>query len=215
MQVFRVNLGRERATDAKASGKTGIYKTPVEAPILVTAEGLKDDVVCDRQHHGGPDQAVYVYGLPDYAWWAGELQAELLPGTFGENLTLTELESASLSVGDRFVIGSLILEVTAPRIPCLTLARRMNDDAFVERFIAAERPGVYCRVLHEGDIRAGDSVTLVRYPGETVTILELFRDFLSPDLSEAAIRRFLAAPIAVRARAHKEAQLQRILAQKR
>jgi MOSC domain-containing protein YiiM len=212
VQLISVNVGQERALDnAKEVGKTGIYKLPVDTPVAITGNGLHGDVICDTKHHGGPDQAIYVYGAPDYAWWSERLQQEIRPGTFGENLTISEWESASARVGDRFLIGTVVLEVTAPRIPCVTLARRMDDKSFVKQFLAAERPGAYCRVLKEGGVQAGDAVIYERNAGETVSVIEMMRDFHAPDLSEAAIRRFLAAPIAIRARIHKEKQLQEIL----
>lgn len=214
MQLFSVNLGQERPIqNAKASGKTGIYKLPVSTPVHITSSGLRGDSICDVEHHGGPDQAVYIYGLPDYAWWSEALGRELAPGTFGENLTLTELESAQVYIGDRFHIGSVILEVSAPRIPCVTLATRMGDPAFVKRFRKAERPGLYCRVIEEGYVTVGEQVTLERYAGETLPAIELFRDYYEPHLSEAAIRRHLAAPIAVRARLEEEQKLLKLLAE--
>jgi MOSC domain-containing protein YiiM len=214
MQVVSVNIGRAQSWEkGRKSGKTGIYKTPVSGPVAITALGVGGDTVCNKKHHGGPDQAVYVYGSPDYAWWSERLGRELSPGTFGENLTLSELESASVAIGDRFVIGPVVLEVTAPRIPCATLARRMEDPSFVKQFMEAERPGVYCRVLQEGAVQAGDAVTWQPYSGDRLTALELFRYFYE-DADEATLRRILAAPIALRARAYKEGQLQELLARK-
>lgn len=210
MQLLSVNIGKARAVQVK-SGRTGIYKRPAENPVQITRDGLAGDTICDTENHGGVDQAVYVYGTPDYAWWAETLGRELAPGTFGENLTVTGLESASLQVGDRLQAGTVVLEVTAPRIPCVTLATRMGDPAFVKRFRRAERPGVYCRVIREGHVRVGDEVTLHPYEGETLGVLEMFRDFFRPHLDEATIRRHLAAPIAVRDRVDKEAQLQKLL----
>lgn len=214
MQLFSVNLGQERPIqNAKAVGKTGIYKLPVSEPIPITASGLTGDSICDIEHHGGPDQAVYVYGLPDYAWWSEVLGRELAPGTFGENLTLTELESAQVNIGDRFQLGTVSLEVSAPRIPCVTLARRMEDPTFVKRFRAAERPGLYCRVIQAGSVQVGDQVTFERYHGETIPAIELFRDYFDPNVSEATIRRHLAAPIAIRDRVEKEQLLLKLLAE--
>jgi MOSC domain-containing protein YiiM len=96
---------------------------------------------------------VYVYGTPDYAWWSETLGRELAPGTFGENLTVSGLESAGLRIGDRLQIGTVGCRVTAPRIPCVTLAVRMEDPAFVKRFRQAERPGVYCGSSKRGMFR--------------------------------------------------------------
>jgi len=214
MQLISVNIGQARAMqNAKASGKTGIYKEPVREPVQITANGLPGDAICDVENHGGVDQAVYIFGTPDYAWWSAQVGHELAPGTFGENLTISELESAQFSIGDRLHVGSVILEVTAPRIPCVTLAVRMGEPTFVKRFRYAERPGLYCRVIQAGFVHAGDSVTWERYQGETITAIEMFRDFYVPDHSEAMLRRHLAAPIAIRDRLDKEARLHKLLAQ--
>jgi MOSC domain-containing protein YiiM len=213
MNVISVNIGRaQRIETAKSIGQTGIYKQPVAAPIRITALGLEGDAVCDVKHHGGVDQAVYVYGEPDYGWWSNELGRELHPGTFGENVTISGLESAALSIGDRLHTGEVILEVTAPRIPCATLAARMGDPQFVKRFRHAERPGLYCRVIREGHIQAGEPVWLELYAGETITVLEMFRDFYDRDWDEARLRRHLAAPIAIRDRIERTEQLNNLLA---
>ena len=109
----------------------------------------------------------------------------------------------------------MVLEVTAPRIPCATLAARMDDPFFVKRFRWAERPGVYCRVVREGKVRAGDPVEIRPYDGvHGLLILEMFGDFFVPEPDEEAIRRQLAAPIAIRARVIKEKQLRELLARK-
>ncbi len=210
MQLVSVNIGKARAVPVK-SGQTGIFKLPSENPVRVTRGGLLGDTICDTENHGGVDQAVYVYGVPDYAWWSETLGKELHPGTFGENLTVTELESAALRIGDRLQAGTVTLEVTAPRIPCVTLGARMDDPTFVKRFRQAERPGVYCRVIAEGHVGVGDEVTLRPYAGETLSALEMFRNFFRPQLDEATLRRHLAAPIAVRDRVEKEAALQKLL----
>lgn len=214
MHIISVNIGKSQPFDnAKKSGVTGIYKHPSAERVNVTATGLAGDDVCDVANHGGPDQAVYVYGTPDYEWWSRELGRELAPGTFGENLTIAGLESAQLSIGDRLHTSSVTLEVTAPRIPCSTLARRMDDPAFVKRFRAAERPGVYCRVIRTGFVQAGDAVTLEPYAGSTISAIEMFREYYTPVRDASSIRAYLAAPIAVRARADKQQQLEKLLAQ--
>jgi MOSC domain-containing protein YiiM len=200
MQLISVNLGHERSIrNGKPSGKTGIYKLPVTKAVQVTVEGLSGDFICDTQNHGGADQAIYVYGQPDYDWWSRELGRELAPGTFGENLTISGLESASISIGDLLHVGPVTLQVTAPRIPCVTLAARMDDPAFVKRFRHGERPGLYCRVLKEGSLRVGDEVWHEAYAQETVTALEMFRHWYEPIQDEDWLRRYRVAPIAVRA----------------
>lgn len=214
MKVISVNIGRaQRIESAKSTGLTGIFKMPSASAVYVTSLGLEGDAVCDVKHHGGVDQAVYIYTEPDYRWWSNELGRELHPGTFGENMTISGLESAALSIGDRLHAGEVILEVTSPRIPCATLAARMGDPQFVKRFRQAERPGLYCRVIREGYIQAGEPVRLEPYAGETITVLDMFRDFYVRDWDEARLRRHLAAPIAIRDRIERMEQLKELLAE--
>ena len=184
----------------------------MHAPVEITTGGLVGDTIVDTKNHGGPDQAVYIYGQVDYAWWSVVLGQDLPPGAFGDNLTISELESASFSVGDRLQVGKVILEVTAPRIPCVTLATRMGDPSFVRRFRAAERPGLYCRVIEEGFVQPNDLVVLIPRSGEAVPVIELFRFFYERDKDEATLHRHLAAPIAIRDRVEKEQQLAKLLA---
>ncbi|MDP8901906.1 MAG: MOSC domain-containing protein [Actinomycetota bacterium] len=214
MRLLSVNVGDETSIEgAGKSGKTGIYKHPVRGPLEVLSGGLAGDTISDKENHGGSDQAVYVFGAPDYEWWSETLGRDLPPGTFGENLTVSDLESAQVCVGDRLGIGSVLLEVTAPRIPCLTLAVRMGDPAFVKRFRRVERPGVYCRVVREGEVRADDSVVYTPYAGERVPVLEVFRAFFEGNLGEEALRRQLSVPIAARARRAYEEQLAELSAE--
>ncbi len=208
LRLLSVNVGRASPIEgAGKSGKTGIFKRPVEGPVEILSDGLAGDTISDTENHGGPDQAVYVFGAPDYARWSDELGRELAPGTFGENLTVSRLESARVCVGDRLGIGSAILEVTAPRIPCLTLAVRMGDPAFLKRFRCAERPGVYCRVVRGGEVRAGDPVAYAPYAGERVPVLEVFRAFFDGNPGQDVLRRQLSVPIAARAREAYEERL--------
>ena len=104
--------------------------------------------------------------------------------------------------------------MTAPRIPCVTIAARMGDPLFPKRFRHAERPGLYCRVIQEGEVQAGDEVRVEKYAGETISAIEMFREFYKPRRDEARIRRFLAAPIAIRDRVEKERRLEKVLARK-
>ena len=178
--------------------------------MQITVEELVGDAVCDPRYPGGPDQAVYIYGQPDYAWWETELARPLVPGTFGENLTLSDWESAGVSVGDRFYIREIILEVTSPRVPCATLSSHMGDSAFLKKFRKAERPGVYCRVLQAGVVEAGDTVRFEPCSGDRLGIMELYRDAFSPAKDAATIRRQLAAPLASRIRLAKEKALAKL-----
>ncbi|HEX2697818.1 MAG TPA: MOSC domain-containing protein [Anaerolineales bacterium] len=212
MKLISVNIGQKR-TQLKGNEveTTGIYKSPAREPVEIKSLGIQQDFICDHKNHGGPDQAIYIYGAADYVWWSKELGQELGPGTFGDNLTISELESASFNIGDRLHIGSVILEVTAPRIPCSTLAARMRDPQFVKKYSRAERPGLYCRVIQEGIVQAGDEVKVEPYQGETLSILEMFRSHYHKRKTEETLRRILRAPIDIRSRTKLEEDLQELL----
>ena len=208
MELISVNLGEKRTLQRRdRSEQTGIFKLPNETAIQITRLGLAGDVVVSKKHHGGPDQAVYVYGLADYEWWSKELEKEMSPGMFGDNLTISELESAQFNIGDLLHLEAVTLQVTAPRIPCSTFATRMDDPGWVKRFRRAERPGLYCRVLQEGVVKKGNRVSVEKYTDSTLSVLEMFREYYNRNKSEELLRRHLAAPIAIRARKDLEKEL--------
>ena len=209
MKLLSVNVGKvQPIRHAKPSGKTGIFKMPSAEPVMITALGLEGDAIVDTENHGGLDQAVYVFTMPDYEWWSAHIERTLEPGTFGENLTISDLESATLNIGDRLRVGNVLLEVTAPRIPCVTIAARMRDPKFVKKFRHAEKPGVYCRVIETGYVKTDDPVDLIPYQGELVNVLEMFRSFYEQELSADLLRRFLAVPIQTKARPYYEEMLE-------
>jgi MOSC domain-containing protein YiiM len=214
MNLVSVNLGQERILQRRDRvERTGIFKFPTQEAVKVTKLGLEGDVIISKKHHGGPDQAVYIYGAADYEWWSRKLGVEIASGTFGENLTISDLESAQFNIGDYIHLDDVTLQVTAPRIPCGTFATRMNDPGWVKRFRQAERPGLYCRVIQEGYVQTGDPVSVEKYAGETISILEMFRDYYQKHKSEQTLRRHLRAPIAIRARRDLEKELQKLLLQ--
>ncbi len=206
-RIESVNVGTARGMP-NYDGPTGIFKEPATGPMELGSEGLAGDYIADKKHHGGPDQAVYLYFTDDYAWWETTLGCALRPGTFGDNLTLSGLASADLAIGDRLVAGEVVLEVTAPRIPCNTLARRMEDAGFVKAFRDAERPGAYCRVIKGGAVQAGAPVEHQFYAGERLGVVDMFHDnFIVKTLDPSRIREVLAAPIAIRERGNWEGYL--------
>lgn len=207
MRIESINVGRaETITVGERSLETGIFKKPVSGPVRLATEGLAGDAILDTEHHGGVDQAVYAYSLDDYDWWAEQSDQEFFPGLFGENLTIRGLPT-DMHVGDRLLIGEVVLEATAPRIPCGTFAARMEDPGFGLKFREAERPGIYFRVLNEGEVCAGDSVTAVETAEHDVTILDLFRYKYRLRHESDELRRCLDAPIAERMRVDIERKL--------
>lgn len=204
MRLIAVNTGRPERIDGH-KGLTGICKHPVAGPVTIAPLGLEGDAVMDTRNHGGPDQAVYIYGEPDYEFFARELGRPLPPGLFGENLTIAGLKSQELHIGDRLEIGEVLLEATSPRIPCATFAARMGDPRWVKRFFAANRPGVYARVLRAGTVEAGLPVRHLPFVGEQILVTELMEDYKKP--APDRMRRLLKAPIHRDLRAKYEAAL--------
>lgn len=201
MQLLSVNIGKPTPTGERKS-LTGIFKLPLDGPVHIEPHGINGDAVLDTRHHGGPDQAIYIYFQPDYDFWVEQLGEPLLPGTFGENLTISNLQSADMAIGDRLQIGTVTLEITAPRIPCNVLAQRMNDKYFIKAFNKANRSGAYARVITPGTVTAGDSVTHTNFTGERVMIGEMLSNHTNPDAATKA--RYLKTPVAKRMRVHFE-----------
>lgn len=187
---------------------TGIYKRPTREAVAIGPLGLSGDTISSKKHHGGPDQAVYVYGEDDYAWWSAALGRALEPGAFGENLTVAGLATGAAMVGDRLHVGdAVVLEVTCGRIPCSTLTARMGIRAFARRFREAARPGLDRRVIEPGDVRSGDLVRYAPAARPTIGIVELGEMFYARDLTPGQLEIALAAPIDERGRQGMERQL--------
>ena len=155
-------------------GISAIDKRPVEASVRVHRLGLRGDVQVSRRHHGGPDKAVYAYAQESAAWWADELDREVVPGLFGENLRTQGVDVDGAVVGERWQVGAAgsgpLLEVTMPRTPCGTFTHRMDEPDWHRRFAASGRPGAYLRVLRTGSLRVGDAVEVVHRPAHGVTV---------------------------------------------
>lgn len=155
--------------------RSGIDKRPVSARVAVHPLGLDGDVQVSRRHHGGEGQAVYAYGQEDADWWAAELDRELPPGRFGENLRTSGLDLTGALLGERWRIGTALFEVTAPRIPCVNFERFWGVPQLVRRFTARGATGAYLRVLETGDVGVGDDITVVHRPEHDVTTGRCFR----------------------------------------
>jgi MOSC domain-containing protein YiiM len=192
-QVEAVNVGTPRPIQ-HANGQmdtSAIWKEPITGRVAVRGVNIDGDDQADRSVHGGPDRAVYAYAAEDAEWWEQELGRKLCPGTFGENLTTRGVDVTNARVGERWRIGTVTLEVSAPRIPCWKLAKKMDDPKFIKRFAQAGRPGAYMRIIDEGELEAGDEIEIVERPDHDVTVA-LFAHAYQGNRSE--LPRLLDAP---------------------
>jgi MOSC domain-containing protein YiiM len=170
-----VAVSRGRISELVVGGKparTGINKQPVAGPVAVGTHGLAGDEYGDKANHGGFDQAVYAYAREDLDWWAERLGRELRDGQFGENITTAGIDVSAAAIGEVWRIGTAVVQITTPRIPCVTFKSWMGEPRWVRRFADARRPGAYLRVLTEGTVGAGDTLEVLSRPAVTVTIAE-------------------------------------------
>lgn len=176
MKITATCLGKRKEINWK--GKmvtTGIFKYPVQHPIFLDTEIVKDDAICNREHHGGIDQAVYAFSEKHYKYFK-----ELYPnldwqfGMFGENLTVTNLDETQTHVGDTYKVGEVILEVTKPRQPCMKLGVRFNDMKIVKQFWNTTMSGVYFKVLQTGFVKTGDEFQQLKSCTKNPTIADIY-----------------------------------------
>ncbi|WP_203927104.1 MOSC domain-containing protein [Virgisporangium ochraceum] len=197
-RIASVNLAVPEPNPAKRVGVTGINKQPVDRLVTVRApgprtvglhSGLVGDQIFDIEHHGGDDQAVYAYAREDYDWWQSRLNRPLANGLFGENLTTEGVDVNGAVIGERWRIGPrLVLQPTFGRIPCATFQHKMGEPRWTKTFTRMNRPGAYLRVLEEGEVLAGDTVTVEDRPAHGVTIARAFHAFMTePDLIPALL----------------------------
>ena len=174
--VLSVNVGGIRQFDYHGRpAVSAIWKSPVAGRVAARGVNLEGDDQADREAHGGPDKAVYAYAIEDSRWWPEELGRSLEYGELGENLTTEGIEVTNALVGERWEIGSTVLEVSEPRVPCWRLAVRMEDNGFPRRFTKAGRPGAYLRIAVEGTLGSGDEIRVVERPDHDLTIGDVFR----------------------------------------
>ena len=171
--------------------RTSIWKDPVEGPVRVGPLNLDGDRQSDLSVHGGPDKAVYAYAAEDAAFWEAELGRELVPGTFGENLTTEGVDVSGALIGERWRVGTVELEVCQPRLPCAKLGIRLGDPMMVRRFGEARRPGAYLRIVREGELGAGDEIEVFHRPQHGVSVRDVSAAIL---LDDSLLARAASAP---------------------
>ena len=193
MKVIAICTGKLQAFSTK-SGQTGYFKQPQSGPVRVTKDGVQGDEIADLKHHGGLDQAVYLFGDKDRQAWEARLNRSCPAGYFGENLLISELASADLYLGDLLTIGDVVLQITSPRIPCATYAAVTQDKTALKDFYAAKMPGAYARVLKGGSITADDTCIQVSYEGERISVVENMTAYHSNFTDQDFLRRALTVP---------------------
>ena len=157
-----------------SEGRTGIDKRSVSGPIEFKNNGVAGDRIIDTNVHGGYDQAVYAYASEDAQWWEQEINEVIPAGRFGENLTTEGIDVNAALVGEKWKIGSVILEVSQPRIPCRVFAGFWKRATLIKDFTQAGRPGAYLRIIQEGIAQAGDSIEVIYKPDHSISIKDLF-----------------------------------------
>lgn len=193
-RVVSVNVGRPAQVGVRRGRpvKSAIGKAPVEGRVRVEGVNVAGDEQADLRVHGGPDKAVYAYAAEDVAFWEAELDRRLGPGAFfGENVTTRGLDLGQALVGDRWRVGTVLLEVCQPRVPCFKLGLRFGDPKMLKRFAHARRPGAYLRIIEPGELGAGDEIEVVERAAHDVTIT-LVNEALLHD--QELLPRLLAAP---------------------
>jgi MOSC domain-containing protein YiiM len=192
-RLLSVNVGRPRiGPRGTGTARTAIWKAPVAGRVAVRGVNLDGDDQADRTVHGGPDKAVYAYAREDADWWEAELGRAIQAGGFGENLTTEGLSLTDALIGERWAVGTTVLEVCQPRFPCFKLGLRFGDPLMVRRFARARRPGAYLRIVEEGELGAGDVIEVVHRPAHGVTIAVVNEAILGED--DALVARMLEAP---------------------
>jgi MOSC domain-containing protein YiiM len=191
MKIISLNVGLPRMVrDRDREVITGIFKSPVQGPVMLRRLNLDGDRQADLEVHGGRDKAVYAYPSEHYDYWRQEFAEMELPwGMFGENFTTEGLFEGSSFIGDHFRIGDALVAVTQPRMPCFKLAIRFGRDDIVKRFLASGRSGIYFSVLEQGLVDAGDKIERVREDENRVSVADINRVYVHGRDNVALLRR--------------------------
>jgi len=153
-----------KAVALRGDEKSAIGKQVLKGKVRVTKLGLEGDEQADLAHHGGPDMAVHLYPLDHHAFWREELGDHPLldtPGAFGSNLSVAGIAERDVCLGDRFRLGTALVEACQPRKPCWKIEHRFERKKMVKRILQTNRCGWYYRVLEEGELEASDTLELV------------------------------------------------------
>jgi len=177
MKLISLNVGLPRVVEWNGGQvATGIFKEPVQGPVILRTLNLDGDRQADLSVHGGVSKAVYAYASEHYEFWRRELPDMELPyGMFGENFTTEGLREDAVNIGDRFRAGTAELMVTEPRMPCYKLAIKFGRADIIKRFLQSRRTGFYFAVLKEGEVKAGDAIEPLSRDENNVAVADITR----------------------------------------
>jgi MOSC domain-containing protein YiiM len=191
MKLISVNVGRPREVPWQGNTvATAIFKEPVEHEVQLRQLNLEGDQQADLEVHAGPDKAVYAYPSEHYEFWRRELPATELPwGVFGENFTTEGLLEDIVCIGDRFRVGTAVVAVTQPRMPCYKLGVRFGRKDIIKRFLDSRRTGSYFSVAEEGEVRAGEAVELLAAEANRVSVADVVRLYVADSPEPEPLRQ--------------------------
>lgn len=195
MRLISVNVGQPRlAMYREQTVSTGIFKQPVSGSVALRTLNLDGDRQADLTVHGGPFKAVYAYPSEHYVFWHTELPGSNLPwGMFGENFTTEGLFESDLHVGDRLRVGTAIIMVRQPRVPCYKLGIKFQRNDILARFLRSGRSGFYFSVEQEGTVSTGDSFEVLSREGQGITIAEMNHLFADDRYNRELLEKAIAS----------------------
>jgi len=181
LKVISTNIGRIREVEWRGQKiTTGIFKEPVEEPLFLGKKGVNKDEVADLRVHGGSDKACYLYSADWYPYWKEKFpDSNWHWGIFGENVTVEGLDEGEVYIGDTYKIGSAVVQVSQPRLPCYKLGIRFGSAKVVKHFLESPYPGVYLRIIEEGYVKKGDKLELLKSIKSGMTVREVYSLFSS------------------------------------
>jgi MOSC domain-containing protein YiiM len=201
-RILSLNVGKPKQVEVTTAARqttmvlTAIFKSPVEGRVALRRHNLEGDRQADLTVHGGPYKAVYAYPSEHYPYWHEQLPGMDLPyGVFGENLTTEGWDEETVHIGDRFRIGTAVLQVSQPRMPCFKLGIRFNRADIVKRFWLSGRSGIYFSVVGEGEMGAGDAMDRIESAQNSVSVADVVRLYRGDDTDSAKVRLALKSPL--------------------
>ena len=193
MKVISTNLGKPVFFEWNGEKQaTGIYKYPVDGPLLLKEEDVAGDTVSDRRVHGGIFKACYLFSSDFYPYWKEKYpDLKWNWGMIGENLTVAALDESELMIGNIYRLGTALVQIPEPREPCYKLGIRFGTQDILKQFIDHGHPGTYIRILKTGQVQIGDELQLVEQAKRSLSTKQLYEQLFArkknPNLLQLAV----------------------------